>query len=175
MMKMLLLSLTLFFSTALLQAQDQPTQDQQSQPQATTPQDQQAQPQTATPQDQQAQPQTNPEEQQPQTQPAPTGSNSQQMGENGNQTSVEGCLQVENGNYTLTTSSGMTYQLQGDNAMLTKHVGHEVRVKGMTSATGTTAGSETSNMGGGSNTQSMLQVEKVKHISKHCNTAGMSK
>lgn len=173
-MKTLLLALTLLFSTAWLQAQDQPAQDQQSQPQATSPQDQQAQPQTAGPQDQQAQPQSNPDAQQPQPQTAPMESNSQ-MGQSGDQTSVEGCLQVENGNYTLTTSSGMTYQLQGDNAMLTKHVGHEIRVKGMTSATGTSAGSATANMGGGSNTQPMLQVEKVKHVSAHCNTTGMSK
>jgi hypothetical protein len=121
----------------------------------------------------QNQPSQNPDAQNPQA--APMGTNSQQMGQTANRTSVEGCLQNANGNFTLTTSSGMTYTLEGDNATLSKHVGHEVRVMGTTSATGTTAGSATANMGGGTNTEPMLRVEKLKHISTHCNTPGMSK
>lgn len=123
----------------------------------------------------QNQPSQNPDAQNPSPQAVPMGSNSQETGQTANRTSVEGCLQNANGNFTLTTSSGMTYMLQGDDATLSKHVGHEVRVMGMTSATGTTAGSATSNMGGGTNTEPMLKVEKLKHISTHCNTPGMSK
>ncbi len=44
------------------------------------------------------------------------------------QTTVRGCLQGSNGNYTLTTESGTVYQLQGDTAKLSEHIGHEVAI-----------------------------------------------
>lgn len=162
MTKTLLLALTLLLSTAWLQAQDQTPQGQS--PQAT--------PQEQYPQGQQ--PQAQPSQTSPQDQTAPTATGqagSQTTGE----TSVEGCLQNASGTYMLTTSSGMAYQLQGKSEMLDKHVGHEVRITGTTSASGASTGSATSNMGGGATAQPMLHVEKVKHISAHCNTSGMSK
>ncbi len=84
------------------------------------------------------------------------------------QTSVEGCLQNSNGNYTLTDDSGNTYQLQGDTAKFSEHVGHEVRITGTTS--GATAGSSGSDMSSGnSQAQPTLTVQRLKHISKTCN------
>src|SRR5438046_1404718 len=49
------------------------------------------------------------------------------------QNKVEGCLQGSDGNFTLSDSSGTTYQLQGDTAKLSEHVGHEVQITGSTS------------------------------------------
>ena len=83
--------------------------------------------------------------------------------------SVEGCLQGSDGNYTLTDSAGTTYQLRGDTAKLSEHVGHEVRITGSSEG----MGSESSAAGGSSGSQPTLMVEKVKHVSKTCK--GMSK
>lgn len=154
-MKMLMLALTLLISTALLQAQDQAPQGQspQAAPQAEQPQDQ-----------------------------APTTDSSRmgsgQMGNQGSAQTVEGCLQNSNGNFTLTDSSGTMYQLQGDTSKLSAHVGHEVRVTGMTSS-GSNTSSETTGAGSGmpssSGAQPMLTVQKFKHVSKNCNSNGMVK
>jgi Protein of unknown function (DUF5818) len=83
----------------------------------------------------------------------------------GSQTTVEGCLSSSNGSYTLTDSQGKTYQLMGDSAKLSKHVGHEVKVTGTESAAGS-ASSDASGMAGGS--QMSIQVSSLKHISKTC-------
>src|SRR5215469_10339735 len=63
------------------------------------------------------------------------------------QASVEGCLSGSNGSYALTDKNGTTYQLTGDTAKLSEHVGHEVRITGTrssaTSDTGTGTASST--------------------------------
>ena len=89
----------------------------------------------------------------------------------GGETTVQGCLSGSNGNYTLTDKNGMSYQLTGDTAKLSQHVGHEVKVTGST-GTGTATGS----MGSQSNNASQtLTVSSMKHISKTCqNSTGMS-
>jgi hypothetical protein len=90
---------------------------------------------------------------------------SAQNGATTSQTTVEGCLQGSNGSFTLTDSSGTTYQLEGDAAKLSKHVGHEVQITGSSSAAGATA---TSNSPAGSS--QTLTVTKLKHISATCKT-----
>ena len=82
------------------------------------------------------------------------------------QTTVEGCLQHSDGNYTLTDNAGTTYQLQGAASKLKEHVGHEVQITGstMSGATSTTTGTR-------NGTQSSLMVESVKHVSKSCKSA----
>lgn len=82
------------------------------------------------------------------------------------QTTVEGCLSGSNGNFTLTDKNGTSYQLAGDTAKLTEHVGHEVKITGMSSSG---AGGESASAGAGSQT---LQVSSVKHISKTCKSGG---
>src|SRR5438132_13289591 len=86
------------------------------------------------------------------------------------QTTVEGCLQGSDGNYTLTDKSGTTYQLQGDTSKLSAHVGHEVQITGSTtsasSATSPTAGAPTA-----ASQQPTLNVQNMKHISKTCKSA----
>jgi hypothetical protein len=87
------------------------------------------------------------------------------------QTTVEGCLSGSSGSYMLTDQNGTMYQLSGDTAKLSEHVGHEVKVSGTSSSGG---GSEPSNGASGA-AQQTLQVSSVKHISKTCKSgSGMS-
>ena len=86
------------------------------------------------------------------------------------QMTVEGCLSGSNGNFTLTDKNGMSYQLTGDTAKLSEHVGHEIKVTG-TSGSSTGAESSTGAASGTASAQS-LQVSSVKHISKTCKSAG---
>ena len=85
----------------------------------------------------------------------------------GGQMTVEGCLSGSNGSFTLTDKNGMAYQLTGDTAKLSDHVGHEVKVTGM-SGSGAT-GSDASTSSGSGQT---IQVSSMKHISKTCKSGG---
>ncbi|PYX31356.1 MAG: hypothetical protein DMG80_10415 [Acidobacteria bacterium] len=91
----------------------------------------------------------------------------------GSETTVQGCLQGSSGNFTLTDKAGTAYQLSGDTSKLTEHVGHEVQIKGTTSASSTPADSSSSNPSGVSagGSQTSLTVKDVKHISKTCSSA----
>lgn len=87
------------------------------------------------------------------------------------QTTVEGCLSGSSGSYMLTDQNGTMYQLSGDTAKLSEHVGHEVKVSGTSSSGGST---EPAN-GASGGAQQTLQVSSVKHISKTCKSgSGMS-
>jgi hypothetical protein len=88
------------------------------------------------------------------------------------QTKVEGCLEGASGSYTLMSNTGTTYQLQGDTAKLSKHVGHEVEITGTTSGSSAASTGATSPSTGtsASNSGQQLTVEKVKHISATCST-----
>ena len=86
----------------------------------------------------------------------------------GGDTTVQGCLSGSNGNYMLTDKNGTTYQLTGDTAKLSAHIGHEVRITG-------TAGSSTATGAMGSqssNASQTLSVTSMKHISKTCQNSG---
>jgi hypothetical protein len=105
------------------------------------------------------------------TQASPSaGSGSGQMsGHNGSaagEKTVTGCLSGSNGTFTLTDKHGKSYQLTGDTAKLTEHVGHEVKVTGTASA-GSSSGAATGTTAGAGAEQS-LEVTSLKHISKTC-------
>ena len=95
----------------------------------------------------------------------------------GAETTVQGCLSGSDGNYMLTDKQGNTFQLTGDTAKLSEHVGHEVKVTGTASSASESpssgkAGEEKEGEASGSSRQ--LEVASVKHISKTCQSGGMS-
>jgi hypothetical protein len=96
----------------------------------------------------------------------------------GGETTVQGCLSGSNGAYTLTDKNGNSYQLTGDSAKLSEHVGHEVKITGTSSSASASAsgGGTTPGTTGEANAASQtLQVSSVKHVSKTCQSGGMSK
>ena len=84
------------------------------------------------------------------------------------QTTVEGCLQGTGGNYTLTDKTGTTYQLQGDTSKLSAHAGHEVKITGTTASAASNTPNPTTGTPTSGTQQSMLTVERIKHISETC-------
>jgi hypothetical protein len=96
-----------------------------------------------------------------------------QAGSNG-QVTVEGCLSGSSGNYTLSDKNGVTYQLTGDTAKLSEHVGHEVKITGMSGSGAASGGENASGASSGANAGQSLQVSSVKHVSKTCKSSGMA-
>ncbi len=92
-------------------------------------------------------------------------------------TTVQGCLSGSSGNFTLTDKHGNSYQLTGDTAKLSEHVGHEVKVTGTTSSPASAAsGGSAANTAGAAGNSQTLEVSSMKHISKTCQSGGaMSK
>jgi hypothetical protein len=95
---------------------------------------------------------------------------SQTPSSSGNEKKVEGCLNGAGGNYTLTDSSGKTWQLAGDTSKLPEHVGHKVEITGTTSTSGSESGGSAGASGGSrsSSSQPTLTVTSMKHISETC-------
>lgn len=95
------------------------------------------------------------------TSPAEQQSNPAQAGsqETGSGNAIEGCLAGSGGNFTLTDSSGKTYQLAGDTAKLSEHVGHTLRISGSQKSAGADPAQPT------------FTVQKVKMISPSCSTS----
>jgi hypothetical protein len=92
----------------------------------------------------------------------------------GGQMTVEGCLSGSNGNFTLTDKNGTSYQLSGDTAKLTEHVGHEVKVTGTSGSAGAGASGSTEPSGtaGSAGAGQTLEVTSVKHVAKSCKSGG---
>jgi hypothetical protein len=85
------------------------------------------------------------------------------------QKTVTGCLSGSNGSYTLTDKHGMTYQLTGDTAKLSDHVGHEVKITGNSNSAGSAAsGGAATGASGGAGAEKTLEVSSVKHVAKTC-------
>ncbi len=78
-------------------------------------------------------------------------------------TTVEGCLSSAGGNYLLTTKNGQVYQLSGDTAKLSEHIGHEMKITGTTSSMNS-SGESSGSMGA----KETIDVSSFKHISKTC-------
>jgi ABC-type phosphate transport system substrate-binding protein len=88
---------------------------------------------------------------------------------------VEGCLSGSSGSYTLTAKDGTSYQLTGDTAKLSEHVGHTVKITGTSSAASSNAGGTATGTAGASSSSQTLEVSSVKHVSKTCQNGSMSK
>ena len=83
----------------------------------------------------------------------------------GSQTTVEGCLSGSAGSYMLTDKNGNSFELTGDTAKLSEHVGHEMKITGTESAASTNSGASNSTMG---QAQKTIDVTSFKHVSKTC-------
>ena len=81
----------------------------------------------------------------------------------GSQTTVEGCLSGSPGSYILTDKKGNNFELTGDTAKLSEHVGHEIKVTGTESAASTSTSSGTMEQA-----QKTIDVTSFKHVSKTC-------
>lgn len=95
----------------------------------------------------------------------------------GGETTVEGCLSGSSGSYTLAAKDGTTYQLTGDTAKLSEHVGHQVKITGTAnSAASSPSTGAASSTAGSTSSEKSLQVSSVKHVSKTCQSGsgGMS-
>jgi Protein of unknown function (DUF5818) len=103
-----------------------------------------------------------------QAQQYPSPGSSQTGGKASGQNKVVGCVQGSDGSFTLTDSSGTTYQLQGDTAKLTEHVGHEVQISGNMAESSAPAANASA---AGAGSQPTLEVKSVKHLSKTCKSA----
>jgi Protein of unknown function (DUF5818) len=86
------------------------------------------------------------------------------------QKTVTGCLSGSNGSYTLTDKHGKTYQLTGDTAKLSDHVGHEVNITGNSNSAGSAAsgGGAAAGASAGAGAEQTMEVSSVKHVSKTC-------
>lgn len=104
------------------------------------------------------------------TSPNTSGQSSQTSA--GGETTVQGCLSGSSGNFTLTDKDGMAYQLTGDTAKLSEHVGHEVKVTGTADSSAASAGAGGTASSGAGSSQHTMQVSSVKHVSKTCQSAG---
>ena len=92
----------------------------------------------------------------------------------GSETTVQGCLSGSSGAYTLTDKNGNAYQLTGNTAKLSEHVGHEVKITGA-SASASGGGTAAGTAGGANAASQTLQVSSVKHIAKTCQSGAMPK
>ena len=92
-------------------------------------------------------------------------------------TTVEGCLSSNNGNYTLTDSHGNNIALTGDTSKLSEHVGHTVKITGITTTASTSSSGASSSgaMGQTSSSPQSIDVSSVKHISKTCKNGAASR
>ncbi len=85
------------------------------------------------------------------------------------QKTIKGCLSSSGGTYTLTEKSGKAFQLTGDTAKLSEHIGHEMKM------TGTVSPASASSTGAmGKTPEQTLNVASFKHISKTCEGAASS-
>jgi hypothetical protein len=90
------------------------------------------------------------------------------QGSTGAQETVRGCLSNSGGTYTLTAKDGKTYQLTGDTAKLSDHVGHEMKVTGTETPASASSGSTMAK----TSSEPTIDVTSFKHISKTCEGGG---
>ena len=85
-------------------------------------------------------------------------------------TTIEGCLQHSEGQYTLIDDTNTIHHLTGGAKLLTHHIGHQVEITGKPGWRTL----DTTPQGGASGavTQATIEVKSVKHIADTCKSAG---
>jgi hypothetical protein len=83
---------------------------------------------------------------------------------NSSNVTVLGCLSEDGGNFTLTDQTGTTYLLIGKTEKLSAHVGHTMKVTGISTFAAQVPGS----MSNGVETPPTLSVTSFKHVSSNC-------
>ena len=86
-------------------------------------------------------------------------------GANTSPATVQGCLDHSSSGYTLTDTSGATYQLRGDTAELNEYVGNEVQISGKTALAAEASGAPSVVT---KEIASEIDVSEVKQISSNC-------
>jgi len=132
--------------------------------------------------------QTSPSSSSPSSATQPTSSSSMSQSSSDSSQTLQGCLGGSAGNFTLTSSSGTTYQLAGDTSKLSDHVGEQVEITGSASSSSTSSGSTgAGSSASGTNPSSSssspsarasgsmsggqtINVQKVKKIASSCST-----
>ncbi|HET9304769.1 MAG TPA: DUF5818 domain-containing protein [Candidatus Sulfotelmatobacter sp.] len=120
---------------------------------------------------------TSPSQSSPSTSSSDSSAQTSSQTSAGGETTVEGCLSGSSGSYTLAAKDGTTYQLTGDTAKLSEHVGHQVKITGTAnSAASSPSSGAASSTAGSTSSEKSLQVSSVKHVSKTCQSGsgGMS-
>lgn len=102
-----------------------------------------------------------------QAQESNAGKDSHGAADNGQPTTMQGCLQSSGGRYTIRDNNGILHLLRGDDRTLSRYVGHEVQVTGtrFTKTTDTTVQGEASSV----KEQPDFRVRDVRNISDTCN------
>jgi hypothetical protein len=79
---------------------------------------------------------------------------------------LQGCLQYENGVYSLLGDDGVKYRLAGSGKLLKPHVSHEVELTGKPSS----RSQESTLVGGASSVVQyyVFEVKSVRHVSLNC-------
>ena len=102
---------------------------------------------------------------------------SSQATSSASETTIQGCLSGSSGSYTLADkSSGNSYQLTGNTAKLSSHVGHEIQVTGTASqpsaasSSGAASPSAAAPASGAAGPQT-FEVKSFKHIAATCGSS----
>ncbi len=111
---------------------------------------------------------------------APGAQAGQESAPAGGEGTVEGCLGMSAGNFTVTDKSGTSYRLNipatADASKLSQHVGEEVRVTGALTGAGQPSGAEAASSASASGAasaaggQPSIAVTKVDKIGDKCNS-----
>ena len=96
----------------------------------------------------------------------PGKDSSRAAADNGQQATMQGCLQASGGRYTIRDDSGIVHLLSGDATTLSYYVGHEVQVTGtrFTKTTDTTVSGAASS----ATERPDFRVRNVKDIADTC-------
>ena len=88
------------------------------------------------------------------------------------QMTIQGCLSGANGDFTLTDSSGRTWQLEGSKGRLRNNVGHAVAITGRGNNAAALTGNSSKYIDVDMASVNDLQVSSVKQVAAACSVQG---